>query len=294
MKKTALLAFVATATLAGCSSQYDSKNALEHWYNYHSDTLTRNLGENQAVAVFYRNADFEGKAVNIYVNGDYQASLLEKGFSPVTVCVNKPLFSTSYTDDHKFGNRTNGVRFELQTGKLNYFRMAKDVNGLPVFEAVSAEVAEQELAKLKGEVRHTLPRVVHNNECQIQNKTLSAGALWGINRHSYADMLSEGKKEIAEFAEFVKTQSNITRIQVSGYTDPQASDAYNLALSQKRANTVAKALQQAGVSQPISAVGYGETNLVVADCQARFPQDRKARTACDLPNRRVEITTFGN
>lgn len=61
--------------------------------------------------------------------------------------------------------------------------------------------------------------------------------------------------------------------------------------SQRRADTVRKALLQAGVTQQISAKGYGETQLVVADCAVKHA-DRKARSACNLPNRRVEIITY--
>lgn len=43
-------------------------------------------------------------------------------------------------------------------------------------------------------------------------------------------MLPKGKQEIAEFAGFVKGNEQIDRIEVRGYTDPEAPDAYNQAL----------------------------------------------------------------
>lgn len=296
MKKL-LLPIIATSVLAACSNgsgSYDSKNALERWDRYHEDSIhSTNLKDNQALAVFYRTDNLDGEGINVYVNGDYQASVLAHSYSPVAVCANKPLFSASRVTNKQFGNRTDGLRHELEEGKTYFFKLVQDNKGQLTFESVPTEQAKAELGGMKGEIRHTLPRVVTGNACDTvgEEKTLSAHALWGLNKHSYADMLDEGKKEIAEFAQYLKENSNITRIQISGFTDPEASDNYNLVLSQRRADTVRKALLQAGVKQQISAKGYGETQLVVSDCAAKHT-DRKARSVCNLPNRRVEITTY--
>lgn len=294
MKKFSL-AVVCGLVLAGCSShQWDSKHALEHWGNYHSEPLPASLNDNQALAVVYRSAEFDSVPVNVYVNGDYQASLLEKGFSQVVVCSHNQHFSASYTTNKQFGNRTQGVSYELSTQEPNFIKVVKDAEGHPTFTRVSADVAKAELGNLRGMARHTLPRVVTKRECEtvVGNTTLSAGALWGLNKHSYQDMLPQGKKEIAEFVEFVKGNREISRIEVRGYTDPEASEAYNLALSQQRANSVRQALMNAGIVQRIDVKGYGEADLVVANCEALHPNNPKAKTACNQPNRRVEITTY--
>lgn len=293
MKKLSLT-IVSGLLLAGCSSQqFDSKNALEHWNNYHPDqNLT--LKDNQALAIVYRTENFVGEPVNVYVNGDYQASLLEKGFTPVVVCADKQRFSASYTTNKKFGNRTEGVSYHLNKDESNFIKLEKDAQGNPIFVQVPAETAKAELNDLIGRVQHTLPRVVTQNDCEamIEKRTLSASALWGLNKHSYSDMLAQGKKEIAEFAQFLKENEKVSRIEVRGYTDPEASVEYNLALSQKRANTVRQALLNAGVTQKIEAKGYGKTDLVVGHCAELHPHDAKAKAECNQPNRRVEINTY--
>lgn len=296
MKK---LAFLCTSLvgLSACSNHandFDSQSATEQWNRYHSETISSiKLQEKQAIAVFYR-AEAETKgSINVYVNGDYQASLLQNSFSPVAVCADKPLFSSSYVSGQAFGERVHGLRPSLNEGSINYFKVVT-VNNKPIFEAVSAEQAQADFAGLNGEIRHTLPRVVRTNRCDtIQTNVLSASTLWSLNKYSYADMLEQGKRDLAEFAENVKSNPAITNIEVNGFTDPQASDAYNQTLSQRRADTVRQALIQAGVTQPINATGYGETDLVVSDCALKHPHNLKARVACDLPNRRVEIRTYG-
>lgn len=293
MKKLFITASIAFA-ISACS--VDGGKALERWDNYGSGRLsTSQLTDSQALAVFYRTADFQGPALNVYIDGDYQASVLDKSYTPVAVCASQQLISTSYKTNQKFGNRTQGTSHILPVKEIAYFRAAKDGSGAPIFERVTPEVAKAELNQLNGKVTHTLPRVKGDRVCGkaivLSHVTLSASALWGLDKYSYQDMLPKGKKEIAEFAEFAKGSDKIGRIAVSGYTDPEASVAYNLALSQRRADTVRQALLQAGVSQEISAKGYGKSNLVVSNC-AELHKNRTARTECNLPNRRVEITTY--
>lgn len=296
MKKLVLLIVIALS-VSSCSLHNISSggNALEQWTTYGAGSLgTAHLSDKQTLAVFYRTADFKGEALNVYINGDYQASLLDKTYTPVAVCANKQLISTSYTSSQQFGNRTHGIGYILPAKKVIFFRATLDAVGNPAFEQVEESLARKELQKLKGKVTHTLSRITHNKACKeavLDNITLSARALWGLNKDSYADMLPQGKKEIAEFIEFVKGRDDIGRIEIRGYTDPEASAQYNLALSQRRANSVKQALEQAGVLQTISATGYGKTNLIVSDC-AVLHQNKAERAKCNQPNRRVEITTY--
>lgn len=72
-----------------------------------------------------------------------------------------------------------------------------------------------------------------------------------------------------------------TVIEVAGHTDSTGSDAYNQALSERRASSVASYLQSQGVSsQRIITVGMGERRPVADNAT---PEGRQA-------NRRVEIT----
>lgn len=293
MKKQ-LFTVTFAALLSACASQHASHSALEQWQIYHQDTLSQlHPQDDQAIAVFYRLPNFDGAAANVYINQDYHVSLLPNGYSPVVVCANQTRFSTSFTNEKLADNRTQGIHPSLTAGKTHYFKLVGGTQAQPQFEAVAADVAIEELKQVKAEIRHTLPRTTSQGcEKAALSKTLSAGALWGIDKHSYADMLPQGKAEIAEFAEALNAHQNITRVKVHGFTDPEASEAYNATLSQKRANTVLTALKQAGVKQTILATGYGETKLLVTDCAVKHPADLKARAACNLPNRRVEIQAF--
>ncbi|HGO5823673.1 TPA: porin OmpA [Mannheimia haemolytica] len=83
-------------------------------------------------------------------------------------------------------------------------------------------------------------------------------------------------------------------IQVNGYTDRIGKEAYNLKLSQRRAESVANYIVSKGANPAnITAVGYGKANPVTGNtCDA--VKGRKALIACLAPDRRVEIQVQGS
>ena len=96
------------------------------------------------------------------------------------------------------------------------------------------------------------------------------------------------------------SQSNVQSVRVEGNTDFMGSDAYNQALSERRANTVANYLVQQGVpADRVSAVGLGESQAKMTEqCQAEVAKlgkkvskakKRSALIACIEPDRRVDI-----
>ncbi|HHX0564070.1 TPA: porin OmpA [Haemophilus influenzae] len=88
-------------------------------------------------------------------------------------------------------------------------------------------------------------------------------------------------------------QVNNAKVAVAGYTDRIGSDAFNVKLSQERADSVANYFVAKGVTaDAISATGYGEANPVTgATCDQ--VKGRKALIACLAPDRRVEIAVNG-
>ncbi|TCP92040.1 outer membrane protein OmpA-like peptidoglycan-associated protein [Cricetibacter osteomyelitidis] len=289
MKKT-LLGLSMVLALTGCAR--DANQPLEVWNNFEKSSISAQLGENQALVVFYRQDDITGQAVNVFVDGDYQASLLPNAFSPVAVCADKHLFSASFSTANQFGNRTQGVNYTLPVDEVNYVKVSQ-VNGKLSFERVESEVGSAAVSKLPKE-NQTLSRVPTPTNCGtavMAVENLEAGALFGFNKSGYNDILPNGKAQIQAFADKAKTMPNISKITVSGHTDPVGSAAYNQALSQKRANTVKLALEKAGVTTPIVAMGYGKAEPIVTTCDA---YQGTQRNQCNQPNRRVEIAVYGN
>jgi outer membrane protein OmpA-like peptidoglycan-associated protein len=81
--------------------------------------------------------------------------------------------------------------------------------------------------------------------------------------------------------DIMKQNPDIRKVRVEGHTDSKGSDAYNIKLSQRRANAVRDYLIAHGVeADRLVAVGYGETRPVADNGTA----EGRAR------NRRVEFT----
>jgi OOP family OmpA-OmpF porin len=113
--------------------------------------------------------------------------------------------------------------------------------------------------------------------------------LFAFDRGDLADIQPGGRADIRTIAAKLG-QSRFGHIEVRGYTDRLGSSAYNLQLSQRRADAVKALLVQQGIpADRINARGLGEQDPIT-QCSDYQPHDRLV--ACLQPDRRVEIVTF--
>jgi outer membrane protein OmpA-like peptidoglycan-associated protein len=120
--------------------------------------------------------------------------------------------------------------------------------------------------------------VITDSEIQILDKVYFATAKSTIKKKSYG--------LLDQVALALKANPELTRIEVQGHTDDVGGDAYNLGLSQSRAEAVVAYLTRAGVDPSrLSAKGYGETNPAVDTGGLRGRALKKARA----DNRRVQF-----
>ncbi len=91
-----------------------------------------------------------------------------------------------------------------------------------------------------------------------------------------ADLTDRARQIIAEAAQ-ATTRVQVTRIEVSGYTDSSGTARYNQGLSVRRAQNVASELVRLGVPrQAITVQGFGETRPLVQTAKGvREPQNRR-------------------
>lgn len=99
-----------------------------------------------------------------------------------------------------------------------------------------------------------------------------------------SNLSAKGKSTLNQIAKEIKA-SGASKISIAGYTDRLGSAAYNLKLSQARANTAKAYLHAQGVKANIKAFGRGKANQVKA-CNHVQGQALKD---CLKPNRRVVI-----
>jgi outer membrane protein OmpA-like peptidoglycan-associated protein len=90
-----------------------------------------------------------------------------------------------------------------------------------------------------------------------------------------AELTARARQIIGEAAEASRAQP--ARIEVAGHADRSGTPQYNVALSRRRAETVAEELIRRGIArQDISITAFGETQPLVATAEGvREPQNRR-------------------
>lgn len=105
--------------------------------------------------------------------------------------------------------------------------------------------------------------------------TLDSGILFDVDKY---DVRPEAERALASLATVLK-EADVKAFEIDGHTDSDASDEYNQALSEKRANAVKDFLASQGLTSEITIIGYGESRPVASN---DTPEGKQK-------NRRVEV-----
>ena len=111
--------------------------------------------------------------------------------------------------------------------------------------------------------------------------TLEDGVLFDFGK---SDIRPEAAQTIKSLAT-VLTSNKVPAAHVYGHTDSISDEAFNLQLSQERADAVVAELKKDGVSSTLDATGYGESKPVAPNENADGSDNPSGRAL----NRRVEI-----
>ena len=126
----------------------------------------------------------------------------------------------------------------------------------------------------------------------VKRYTLGADALFAFDRGGLSDLNPKGKYDLDNLAAQLKQFDQLNSIKITGHTDYLGADAYNLRLSEQRAQTVRQYFIAQGLpANKIYAVGMGESQPVK---QCASTGNRSALIACLQPNRRVEVEVDGS
>ena len=122
--------------------------------------------------------------------------------------------------------------------------------------------------------------------------TLNTDVLFAFDGGSLSDLNTKGEADLNNLAKQLKQFDQLKAIKVTGHTDYLGSDAYNLSLSERRAQTVRQYLINQGLpADKLGAVGMGEKQTVK---RCDDTGNRSVLIACLQPNRRVEVYVDGS
>uniref|UniRef100_A5WEE5 OmpA/MotB domain protein n=1 Tax=Psychrobacter sp. (strain PRwf-1) TaxID=349106 RepID=A5WEE5_PSYWF len=242
-----------------------------------SDFLSKKVEADEVRLVFIRDADdySEQTSSNISINNRFQVSLQEGGYTTVNSCVGINQLSahaTGYKDNDLLADKRS---LDLAGGNTYYFLVTVEGDGKSYISQIKDSGQAFKLLQGKRYQSHQISRVVPNCPRPViteaaevvtaapvapvlkEKVTIDLEVLFetdkSVVRPSYYRKLSE----VADFMN--KYPSTIATIE--GHTDDRASDSYNLALSQRRADAVRNVfIHEFDIdSNRLKAIGYGES-----------------------------------
>lgn len=245
---------------------------------------------------------------NIYLNGQYHASLLKGGFTEFCVEPGKAAVNVVIDDANRqhTGKQEMGQNYEMPAGRTLFMRLRETVPGKPTVQYVTSAEAEQDIIGTRRQI-HTVSRAVLAKECAVGQAPAPAPAPVVAQPEPQkvsmqADTLFEfGKAELRNtgyatldtwIKQFNESYSTIERVKVLGYTDAIGPNQLNALLSQRRAAVVRDYLTTHGLKtkSPIEAEGRGSLELAKVGCGIQpTPQNKE----CHAPNRRVVMVITG-
>jgi len=162
----------------------------------------------------------------------------------------------------------------LQTGTLNDENIINKCAGIEDEVAEAADAVEETVAA----VEETAPPapVAPEQTATIDTREFSEMALFDTNS---AALNADGRSVMSSLFDALAEYRGITSISVVGHTDSRGSEAYNQALSEQRAATVAAEIATQYPDARIDVSGMGETQPIATN---DTPEGRQQ-------NRRVDI-----
>ena len=299
LKKIFCYSIVALSSV-GCTT-ISQKTPLEKWKNFEQvneiPTDTRTLQADRALVVFLRDSgSISGPALNIFIDGEYLSSLQDGGHKVTSVCAAHGTINASFTDPHSdyYQIRQQQNVFRFKAGSVNFIRLIQQSDGVIQLQPVDEVEAKALLPRYLEQI-NTISRVDEKKACPEITQKLVSVSLFAFDKSGMNDILQGGYSEISSVAKSIIAKAeSIDYVSVIGHTDPEGSSEYNFQLSLDRANTVRGILENSGLkNQKINIEGRGETELVITDCEAKFATNKVELEKCNLPNRRVEIISYG-
>ncbi|WP_020167571.1 MULTISPECIES: OmpA family protein [Methylotenera] len=119
---------------------------------------------------------------------------------------------------------------------------------------------------------------------------LSADGMFDFDRSAMVNLRPGGVEKLDRLASNLLAGGEITTLNIIGHTDRLGDDAYNVKLSQARAETIKQYLMSKNIpAERISASGAGKS-MPIVECNQSKRDDKLIR--CLEPNRRFEIEAW--
>lgn len=263
-----------------------------HWHKVDNiaakERLNQAIPDNTASVVFLRKLDKDGlqTSANVAINDRFQVSLQPNNYSQIYTCVGSNQISAEITG-HKNNDLLKNARlYQLSANTTYFFEIDVDTQGNATVSPISQNTAMAALENMAYQT-HQITRVVPNcpviqppapkpvavAPAHIQYESIELKVLFDNDKSL---VKPNYYPEVKRVADFMARHPEVSAT-IEGHTDSNASDAYNVALSQRRVDTVKKLLiEKYGIqANRLNSVGYGESRPVATNATAEGRQQNR-------------------
>ena len=182
---------------------------------------------------------------------------------------------TNKSIDGDFSNPKGQVRFKLEVdkdfsiiaSKNGYF--TQSITYTTKGKTPAPETLVQDITNVNLDTAILLEQLVLEKAIVLEN------IYYDLDK---AEIRPDAAEELDKLVKILKDNPNI-RIELSSHTDDRASDAYNLDLSQRRAESAVEYLVSQGIERErLVARGYGKGQLIIPNATTEEEHQRNRRT----------------
>jgi OOP family OmpA-OmpF porin len=147
------------------SSVKTQADIVEKWDDFSQEKINRTPQKLSNIVVF-RSEGLGGTAINIYIDGEYQTSLLPGAYTQTTVCPGKHHIKPAYTNiqTRYREKQMKGRNVMLRSGKVYYFQVIDSGKKKLQVKALSQAESKSLFKKYIPKQNHTISRL-NKREC---------------------------------------------------------------------------------------------------------------------------------
>lgn len=238
-------------------------------------TSNREGGVGDDDIYYFQDQTPKPKIVNVFLNLTTKERK-EDGSEDILPQTRVALYDESNKSiDGDFTNPKGQLRFKLEVdkdfsiiaSKNGYF--TQSINYTTKGKTPAPETLVQDITNVTLDTTIVLEQLVLEKAIVLEN------IYYDLDK---ADIRPDAAIELDKLVKILQDNPNI-RIELSSHTDDRASDAYNLDLSQRRAESAVEYLVSQGIERDrMVARGYGESQLIIQNATTEEEHQRNRRT----------------
>lgn len=138
-----------------------AKNIAEHWEDFTNTSIQPPQQGVSSIVVFRPKDSINGPAVNIFIDGEYQASLLPEAYTQASVCGGEHRLTVAYTNilTRYKEKKIIGKKINPQANQLSYYRIVSNSDKSMSLEEIPPSQALANIKKLSIHQNHTISRI---------------------------------------------------------------------------------------------------------------------------------------